>query len=536
MEIVLSVGSGSNNKIILRKSGIAEHHANLTFAPGYLMMVEDLGSGTGTFVNNRRIEGKKILQSGDILSFGEHVFPFEEYYPEMLTRQTSSDAVLDSGEDDSEPEALRSENDVIQEETLLGLRGIKRWMYSLQFVKDRQKMQRRWYLVLSGIILLSLVLPWLSWGNPSESIFVVNDKYDPISGVSMFLDLLEVEISGAPLLYILLYGVTLFIFIGVAVVMIFYFLAGINAWKPRDSRSIRRMSQVVLVLYGVNFVLQFMRYIWFWLDGENALTQTSQLMASNISKSRVMMEHLGLGYWLCGFAILLAVKATRNGLWRPNFVRKWATLSFTFWLPFVLMIGLVHTNIGLIEYDINKSEYKSKLGGNGGSFSQFLTNDEVKDRLCTNAPNISNKTSLFLIREWKRAEDGKHNRLLSRDNGFEEVIKDLLFYHSGLWIMMHGLLIVTIVQMFRRRIQGMVTLILSLAMLFFASGMYFFLHSIVYYKGNPSSDFVTIFVGYGTYLVILAALGMVGEQFYFWTNKSDRREKRENLQPLDSLE
>jgi len=271
----------------------------------------------------------------------------------------------------------------------------------------------------------------------------------------------------------------------------------------------------------------------FWLDGDNALIQKSQLMVSEISKSRVLIEHLGLGFWLCGFAVLLAFRATRNGLWQPKFPRKWATLSFTFWLPFVLMISLVHSDIGLIEYDINKEEYKSQLRGLS-AFGPYRASDDVKDRLCANAPNITNKTSLFLIREWKRSEDGK-NRLFN-DSRYKKTIKDMFFYHSGLWITMHALFILAIVQMFRKRIDGVISLIISVSLVVCTSGMYYYLHKIIYYRGDPSSDIMTVFVGFGAYLAIIATLGMAGEQFYFWTNRSDRRAKQENLQPLDTLE
>lgn len=535
MEITISVGSDSNNKIRLQKSGISDHHANLIYAPGYLMMVEDLGEGMGTYVNNRRIQGKKILHPNDILCFGEHVFPFEEHYPEMLTRQTSSNAQLDSGEDDGEPDELKAENDTKQEETLAGLRGVKRWINSLQFPKNRQAMHRIWYLVLSCIMLLSLVLPWVSWGNPSEFSLVENDKFDPISGVSMFLDLLKVGISGASLLYILLYGVVILILIGCVIVMICYFLFGINAWKPKSSLVVRILSQVMLVLYGVNFLLQFMRYVWLWMDGENATTQSVWGLTSKVSESRVYIENMGLGYWLCGFAILLAFKATRNGLWRPNFQRKWATLSFTFWLPFLLIIAMVHTNIGIVETSIDKEEYNKQFGGTG--FSPLTDSGELKERHCQNAPNLANASYTILIRQFKRDSD-EDNRLRQMDKKFDDYLKKLRFYHSGLWIMLHGLFVVSLIQMFRKRIDGIFTLILSLSLVVFTCGLFAILYSLLdaNTEFNKSASFVNSFVGIGSYVGILVTLGMVAEQFFFWTNKSDRREKRENLQPLDTLE
>ncbi|PWL27741.1 MAG: hypothetical protein DCO96_10580 [Fluviicola sp. XM-24bin1] len=141
MEIVKTIGSGSSNDFVITKPGIIESHAQITYAPGYFMMVEDLGSTIGTYVNNQRIKGKKVLKRGDILCFGDVLFYFDEHYPEMLKTQSVAPE-LDAGLDGEEPEDALNENDAREEETLAGSKGLKLFIYALQFPKDRQLMQR----------------------------------------------------------------------------------------------------------------------------------------------------------------------------------------------------------------------------------------------------------------------------------------------------------------------------------------------------------------------------------------------------------
>ena len=105
------------------------------------MMVEDLGSTIGTCINKQRIKGKKVLKPGDILCFGDVLFYFDEHYPEMLKTQSVAPE-LDAGLDGEEPEDALNENDAREEETLAGSKGLKLFIYALQFPKDRQLMQR----------------------------------------------------------------------------------------------------------------------------------------------------------------------------------------------------------------------------------------------------------------------------------------------------------------------------------------------------------------------------------------------------------
>lgn len=529
MEIVRTVGSGLSNRIVISKPGIAETHAEITYATGHLMMVEDLGAAAGTFVNNRRIKGKKILKPGDILCFGDYIFPFEEHYPEMLKTQ-QDDSVLDSGEDDGEPEDVRAENDARQEEIMTGLSGVKRFIYSLQFPKDRQMLQRIWILVIASVMLLSLVLPWLSWSNPYNASYLEDDKFEAISGIEMFIDMLEVEVSGAPLMYIALFGVTMLIILGTITTVICYFLVALKAWRPPSLIAIRRLSQTVLILFGINFFLQFLRYVWYWLDGDNALVITNRLTNSGISESRVYVEYLGIGYWLCAFGILLVLRSTRNGLWRPDFIRKWAPLSFTFWLPYVLLIVLVHQGIGVAQTTFDTEEYRSNSRNTN---SLFFDQKKVKERVDQSGPDVANRAYLFLIRELKRDED-KQDRLRGLSKKNEELRKKEWSYALITWLSLHGLLIVSVIQMFRRSIRGITTFIFASVLVLFSVGLIYSLYALLDLR-PPLSGNVEVSIGYSCYLIIAAAVGMLGEQFYFWTTRNEVKVVKETADTLDDL-
>lgn len=519
-----------NNRIVINKPGIADVHAEITYATGHLMMVEDLGSPAGTFVNNRRIKGKKILKPGDILCFGDHIFPFEEHYPEMLKTQTNQ-SELDSGEDDGEPAEIRAQNDAHQEEVLYGLTGLKRSIYSLQFPKNRQQLQRIWILVIACVMFLSLVLPWLSWSNPTNATLMQDDSYDAISGVGMIMDLLEVEMSGAPFIYIALYGVNMLLILGTISAMIAYFLIGIKAWRPPNLLAVRRISQIVMILFGANFFLQFLRYVWFWLDGDNALIVTQLLGSSKISESRVFIEYMGLGYWLCGFGVLLVLRSTRNGLWRPDFSRKWAPLSFTFWLPYALILVLVHQGIGVVETNIHKDKRNAPMGIGGA----FFNNKKIKNRLSQSGPAMANSAYIYLIREYKRDEDSQNRLREVMDKKAKERLAEEKRYIFGVWICLHGLLIVSVIQMFRKRIRGTTTLIFACALVLFSGGLAISMYRLLNFQTNVYIDSIEVSIGYGCFLAIGIAVAMLGEQFYFWTTRNEKKVVKETADTLDDV-
>lgn len=73
----LVVGRSKSCDVVISLLGLSRKHAEITFEGG-AVVVRDLGSQNGTWVNNARIEGKQPLAHGDLLNFYEYGILFLE--------------------------------------------------------------------------------------------------------------------------------------------------------------------------------------------------------------------------------------------------------------------------------------------------------------------------------------------------------------------------------------------------------------------------------------------------------------------------
>jgi pSer/pThr/pTyr-binding forkhead associated (FHA) protein len=64
------IGRGPDCDLRLAEQSISRHHCLLRQAPGGEVIVQDLGSSNGTFVNGERIRSQAVLRSGDELRLG----------------------------------------------------------------------------------------------------------------------------------------------------------------------------------------------------------------------------------------------------------------------------------------------------------------------------------------------------------------------------------------------------------------------------------------------------------------------------------
>lgn len=79
---VTMLGRDVTNDIPLGDAEISRQHSRLTRTPGG-MVLEDLGSTNGTFVNGDRLSSPRVLQRGDMIGLGEIVtLIFEAPAPE----------------------------------------------------------------------------------------------------------------------------------------------------------------------------------------------------------------------------------------------------------------------------------------------------------------------------------------------------------------------------------------------------------------------------------------------------------------------
>ncbi len=69
---ILTIGREAGNAIIINDAEVSRKHTQFVLQGGKVI-VTDLGSTNGTFVNNQRLTGQHILQSGEIISLGEQI-------------------------------------------------------------------------------------------------------------------------------------------------------------------------------------------------------------------------------------------------------------------------------------------------------------------------------------------------------------------------------------------------------------------------------------------------------------------------------
>ncbi len=82
---VASIGRGVENDIVIPSKRVSREHACIRRA-GKRLILEDLGSTNGTFLNGERILSPAALRDGDRITIGELTFEFHD--PDTTTRET----------------------------------------------------------------------------------------------------------------------------------------------------------------------------------------------------------------------------------------------------------------------------------------------------------------------------------------------------------------------------------------------------------------------------------------------------------------
>jgi pSer/pThr/pTyr-binding forkhead associated (FHA) protein len=73
---VTTVGRQEDCQLRIGSSQVSRKHCQIYEKDGRLVVM-DLGSSNGTFVNGKKVEGQQIVKSGDLLSFGKVKFRVE---------------------------------------------------------------------------------------------------------------------------------------------------------------------------------------------------------------------------------------------------------------------------------------------------------------------------------------------------------------------------------------------------------------------------------------------------------------------------
>jgi pSer/pThr/pTyr-binding forkhead associated (FHA) protein len=105
---VTTVGRQEGCQLRISSSQVSRRHCQLLEQQGALL-VKDLGSSNGTFVNGRRISDAQVLQPGDELSIGQVRFRIERLSPSSSSKPSDT-AVAQAITDDDVPMTVMAED------------------------------------------------------------------------------------------------------------------------------------------------------------------------------------------------------------------------------------------------------------------------------------------------------------------------------------------------------------------------------------------------------------------------------------------
>jgi uncharacterized protein (TIGR02145 family) len=75
----VTVGRASDNDVVISDSFVGRHHCRFAIYGNGNVVIEDLNSANGTFVNGQRIQGQRPLNPSDIVRIGNTTLPWPRY-------------------------------------------------------------------------------------------------------------------------------------------------------------------------------------------------------------------------------------------------------------------------------------------------------------------------------------------------------------------------------------------------------------------------------------------------------------------------
>ena len=86
------IGREADNELAVEARGLSRHHAVLSLSPGGELLLTDLNSTNGTYVNRTRLTGPLVLSEGDVIHFGAAEFRYGVPTTAMRTHPADVDA------------------------------------------------------------------------------------------------------------------------------------------------------------------------------------------------------------------------------------------------------------------------------------------------------------------------------------------------------------------------------------------------------------------------------------------------------------
>lgn len=371
----------------------------------------------------------------------------------------------------------------------------------------KQDVPRFWRLGISSIMLLTFVLPFLSWGNYRWNASILNEENASISGFYYLIRLLDLEVGELPFAGQLIFFIMLLVLVGTLVISVLLILNGVKLWKPKNDKIIRILSMCLALLFGLSLLKEFIRVIYIMIG--DPLDRMFLVSESIEWDPAVMMnmEQLGIGYWFCMIGAILLFRSTYGDFWKTKKRAEWGRKSFVFWAPFVILLFLVHHNSGLIrislDIDTSSSEYR------------FIK--EMKKEGNTEFNTTYTTSGLALMR------GGAATLYVANEYDEDSFIGKLLRSYLKISVVLFVLFGLVFVQFFVKNLNKRSRLIISSIQLLLVVLLFFFVQGLISYfkEFYFTNDSYSVMAGVGMYLILIAAVLSIGEQIYFWKKTSE---------------
>lgn len=493
MNLPKTIGYHRTNEIVVGHPSVGDKHAILAVDKEGNYTIEPIEKQHAVFVNNRKLKGKHVLHSMDIVCFQDYRFDWESYVSGRIVSVPPN--VLEEDHGDLLDGRQTLEDDVEDPET-----AQPAGMFSkLSTPANRPQMFRMWQLVLGSSMLLTFLMPFLPWFRVFEMNIFISDRA-PYSGAYFFLNLIEWDTNEFSTFELYHYYLMLTLLISAAVGAVMFVLLGAGVWKVHNYKLARWISLTLLLLFLLIGMNQVYLYLNMFSDKPEHYTGIADLHTINF----------GIGYWLTFICALLLFKSSRNGLWDQSFARRWVTLSLTFWVPVIVFLATMHPDLGVVErrmHDRTTTQAK-----------EFITNKFIPERKTRIVENASfTIASILRFYKWQM-EKRDMARTYPTETKETPLAKKRLAAHNRFSMSFFAFWFLMLLMLFNKRVHGVRAFVWTAFFALSVGLVSYFLFDLLSAYNSPHSP-TTLHIGYGLYAGIFGAFAMLTEQVIFLIRK-----------------
>lgn len=343
MVSVKRIGRNVTNDIVINDPNISEFHATLKIGENNEVYIIDSVSDKGTFVNGLRIDTPHLLNSEDSISFGEYNFDWKSAIVVKAVEEEKAEPTSTSEQKKSPVEGMIK--DKVKDISEIDIK--QRW----QKLKDgelsdeeRDSKYKIWLIALSGLVILSFLIPTFSWYNTESGGWGGGEKF---SGIEYILDLIERDFPVNKVV-ILRYFLVIVSFLGIFVSAALLFLKSIKVWRADDEGLEKKAIKYMLVFSMTVLVSQLLIYVSVFMD-----VNSPGWLEDGDMLTRLSMDGFGIGFWLTFIISIVLFKGQKNKNYDERLTRKWVPMSLMFWMPIVMLLAFTSKGNGWITQELD---------------------------------------------------------------------------------------------------------------------------------------------------------------------------------------